>query len=156
MDIIDESLYKNADNKLDLLDNISDSEYNIINVGNDRVIIEITKDTVAKIEIKPRQNKREIKCYQNNEYRPYLCPIIDYTDDKKCIAFKRVIFNVSYKEKREFLYNFIEETNSVPVDFRLKEVGRYENNIVFTDYGFGFDSIDSSLDTEQIIKNITD
>lgn len=139
------SIIERSQNKSDVISLIrNSSNYEFLNAGNDRIVAintEISK--VAKIEINnPRQNRREYRIYEDEKkLGDYILPILESDSDFKCIIYPVARYDVEKTRKKSFLEKMVKETGVFPRDFRMNEVGRFNNKIVLTDYGFGFESV---------------
>jgi hypothetical protein len=143
------SIVKKSQSKSEAISLIRESkDYQFLNAGNDRIVaINEGRSEIAKIEINPRQNEREHNIYkEKTNLRKYLLPIKRHSPEFKYVICPVAQYDVDRNKKIEFLESIKENFGLFPRDFRMDEIGRCDKGIILTDYGFGFQSIDSQSD----------
>lgn len=143
--------------KIDIIENLKSSEYfEFLNAGNDRVVSKPKgRSVIYKIEENPNQNVKEFKLYNGSKdsLQKRLLPVDEKGENYRWIKCSLAKFNVSEDDKLRFLNSLIKDHGMVPKDFSSDDIGYVNGKIVITDYGYGFRSIKTRIDSVDEIES---
>lgn len=144
-----DNIVKKSNTKSDIIENIKQSGFSICGVGNDRVVINIDDNRIAKIDPFQKQNKIEYEI-QCDKYKNYFCPITDYNTSFCWIICKKAT-EAEFSEKREFIQEFISNTGMIPKDLETEDIGKVDSECRFIDYGYGLQKVGDNYSLTKVL-----